>query len=77
MRCYVLKQFCTRVQKNMLICTKEARGLQIFKKETQTQMFSCEIHKIFKNTYFYRTSSMAASENIVPKSLIALLIENY
>ena len=40
-------------------------------------MFSCEIYKIFKNTYFYRTSSMAASENIVPKSLIALLIENY
>ena len=31
----------------------------------------------FKNTYFYRTTPMAASENIVLKSLIALLIENY
>ena len=40
-------------------------------------MFSCEIYKIFKNTYFYRTSPMAASENIVLKSPIALLIENY
>ena len=40
-------------------------------------MFSCEIYKIFTNTYFYRTSPMAASENIVFKSLIALLIESY
>ena len=40
-------------------------------------MFSCEIYKIFKNTYFYKTSPMAASESIVLKSLIALLTENY
>ena len=34
-------------------------------------MLSCEIYKIFKNTYFYRTYPMAASENIVLKFLIA------
>ena len=61
----------------MLIRAKEAWGLQLFKKEIPTQMFSSEIYKIFKNTYFYRTSPMAASENIVLKSPIALLIENY
>ena len=56
---------------------KKAWGLQPFKKETPTQMSSCEIYKMLKNTYFYRRSPMAASENIVLKSLIALLIENY
>ena len=61
----------------MFICAKEAWGLQLFKKETLAQMFPCEIYKIFKKTYFYKTSLMAASENIVLKSLIAVLIENY
>ena len=40
-------------------------------------MFSCEINEIFKETYFYRKFSMAAFENIILKSLIALLNENY
>ena len=35
-------------------------------------MLSCEIYKIFENNYFYRTSPMAASENIVPKFLIVV-----
>ena len=30
-------------------------------------MLSSEIYKIFKNTNFYRTSPMTASENIVLK----------
>ena len=34
-------------------------------------MFSSESYKIFNNTYFYKTSSMAGSEYIVLKSLIA------
>ena len=59
------------------MCVKEAWGLQLFQKETATQMFSCEIYEIFKNIYFCRTYPVAASENIVLKSLIALLIENY
>ena len=61
----------------MLICVKEAWGLQLFQKETPTQMLSCEIYEIFKNIYFYWKYPVAASENIVLKSLIALLIENY
>ena len=31
-------------------------------KETLTQVFSCEISKIFKNTFFYRTALATASE---------------
>ena len=34
-------------------------------------MLSSESYKTFSNTYFYRTSSMAGSEYIVLKSLIA------
>ena len=33
------------------------------RKETLAQVFSCEIYEIFKNTFTYRTSQMAASEN--------------
>ena len=33
------------------------------KKETPTQVFPCEYHKIFEENFFYATSPMAASEN--------------
>ena len=33
------------------------------KKETPTQVFSCEYHKMFENTFFYGTPPVAASEN--------------
>ena len=32
------------------------------KKETPTQVFPCDISEIFKNTVFYRTHMVAASE---------------
>ena len=38
-------------------------------KETPTQMFPCEIYKVFKNAYFYKIFPMAGSKNIVLKSL--------
>ena len=34
-----------------------------FIKKTPTQVFSYEYCKIFKNSFFYRTSAVAASEN--------------
>ena len=33
------------------------------KKETSTQVFSCEYHKMFENSFFYGTPPVAASEN--------------
>ena len=33
------------------------------KKETPTQVFSCEYHKMFENSFFYGTPPVAASEN--------------
>ena len=34
----------------------------LLKKETPTQVFSCEYCKIFKNSFFYRPHSLASSE---------------
>ena len=36
----------------------------LFKKETLVQVLSCEIYEKFKNTFFYRTPLVAASEAI-------------
>ena len=38
------------------------KDLQFYYKETPAQVFSCEIGEIFKKTFFYRTSLVAASE---------------
>ena len=38
-----------------------ASSLQLYYKETPTQMFSCEFCEIFKNTFFQRTPLVAAS----------------
>ena len=35
--------------------------LNFIKKETLTQVFSCEFCEIFENNFFYRTPSEAAS----------------
>ena len=42
---------------------KQASGLQLIKKETLAQVFSCEFCKISKNTFCYRTPPVAASLN--------------
>ena len=36
-------------------------GLQFSQKETPAQIFSCEIGKIFNNTFFDRTRTLATS----------------
>ena len=37
--------------------------------ESAIQVFSCEIDKVFKNTFFYRTSPVAASVVFAAKQL--------
>ena len=39
--------------------------LQLYEKETPTQVFSCKICEIFMNTFFYRISPVAASEAVL------------
>ena len=38
------------------------QACNIIKKETQAQAFSCDFQEIFKDTYFYTTPLVAASE---------------
>ena len=38
-------------------CVGVLWGLQLYQKETPTQMVSCEIYKIFRNTFLQNTSS--------------------
>ena len=50
---------CVRVFFN-----KVAGTCNFIKKETLTQVFSCEFCEIYKNTFFHRTPPVAASETI-------------
>ena len=45
-----------------VFCEKGA-ACNFIKKETLAQVFSCEFCEISKNTFFYRTPLVAASEN--------------
>ena len=49
----------------MLKHQRHAEAYNFIKKETLTQVFSCEFFEIFKNTFFYRTPSVAASEDAI------------
>ena len=37
-------------------------GLQLYEKETPTQVFSCEYFQSFRNNFFYTTTRIAAFE---------------
>ena len=47
-------------------------GLQLYEKETPTQVFFCEYYEIFKNTYFEKHQRMTASV----KSRVAIFQES-
>ena len=50
-------------------------SLQLYQKETPTQMFFCEIYEIFKNIYFEEQLLMTASESFL--KVVQLTSENY
>ena len=49
------------------------RPSTLFKKETLTQEFSCEVCTIFKNIFFYRTSLAAAYGKYIIQSRVTLV----
>ena len=53
------ESICARVSFSIKL---QAKANNFIKKETLTQMFSCEFCKISKNIFSYRTPSVAASE---------------
>ena len=47
----------------------QAFSLQVFEKETPTQVLSCEVCKTFKNTYFEEYLQTTASGGVLLKCL--------
>ena len=68
-RCFVKKLFLKTSQNSQentfarvsFLIELQASTYNFIKKETLTQVFSCEFCKISKNTFSYRTASVAAS----------------
>ena len=48
------------------------KACNFLKKETLAQVLSCECYEVFKNTYFYRTPLVAASEKLISEKKIAI-----
>ena len=62
--------------RNYFLIKLQAKAWNFIKKESLTQMFSCEISEIFKNTFFYRTPATVASfmtSNIYLKLTVVFL----
>ena len=53
------------------------RPATLLEKESPAQVFSCEICEIFKNTFFYRTPLVAASEMIPDCEFFSFTITHY
>ena len=51
----------TPVSESFFLIRLQAQACNFIKKETQAQVFSCEFCEIFKNSLFYRTPPVAAS----------------
>ena len=46
-----------------------SQACNFIKNYSLVEVFSCEFYEIFKNTFFYRTSLVAAFENTFPDML--------
>ena len=65
-RRYTLKRMPLKISQNSQENTRsQASACNFINKETPTQVFSCEFFKNFKNTFFYRSSLVAASRKII------------
>ena len=76
-RCSVKKVFLEISQKSQKnTCARDSfliKACNFIKKESLAQAFSCEFYEISKNTYFYRTPLVAASETLIALILISCL----
>ena len=50
------------LRQSLFLIKLQAWGLQLYWKETLTQVFSCEFCELFNDTFFHRTPPVAASE---------------
>ena len=75
------KNTCARIS---FVIKLQAESCNFIKRETLTQVFSCEYCEIFKNTFVYRTRPLAAFARKISKllnfptfNILALQIHNY
>ena len=74
----VFKSFPSCTRKHLcwsLFFLKKLAGSKpaiFFKKKVATQVFSCEVYEIFKNTFFYRTPLVTVSAPVVAASVFFL-----
>ena len=72
----VLKRFANFAGKHLcwslFLKSLQAVGLQLHKKKTPTEVFSCAVCEIFNNTFSYRTPPMSASAPPVAASVFFL-----
>ena len=71
----VLKSFANFTGKHLcwslFLKNLQAEGLQLHKSKTPTEVFFCEVCKIFKNTFSYRTPPVTASALPMAASLFS------
>ena len=83
-RCSVKKLFFeiaqnshkTPVQESLFIWSSRPQAYNFIKKETLSQVFSCEFGTIYNNTFYYRTSLVAASDMSCIIYLFHLILEH-
>ena len=70
----VLKSFANFTGKHLcwslFLKNLQAEGLQLYLKKCLTQVFSCEVCKIFAKIFFYKTPPVAASSPPVAASVL-------
>ena len=70
----VLKSFANFTEKHLcwslFLKNLQAEGLQLYLKKCLTQVFSCEVSKIFAKIFFYKTPPVAASSPPVAASVL-------
>ena len=57
----IFKDFTRKVSVGIVL--NKVIVMQLYKKETPTQVFSCEISKFFNNIFFHIATPVAASKN--------------
>ena len=77
----VLKSFPNFTGKHLcwsfFLKSLQAEGKQPYRKTSPTQVFSCEVCKIFKSTFFYRIPLVTAFAVTVASSVFFLKINSY
>ena len=55
-----MMQLCYDKDSRQILANHRPEACNFIKKETLTQVFSCEFYEIYKNTFYYRTPLVAA-----------------